>query len=161
MKDLKVSKNFYLWEFVPPDIYKKYGESSVWFVDTGLIFLCQFFRDDLDRPININTYKNYADESGFTDSGFRSYRSKVGGVLSQHRFGRGGDLKVDGLDYEELREYVRKNWVKFKAAGLTTIEKNTESWLHIDKRPTNSDKLFEVSYKKKVKKIHAGHTQNV
>ena len=47
---MKISKNFYLEEKVPESIYKKYGESSIKFLDPRSIILSQKLRDYLDVP---------------------------------------------------------------------------------------------------------------
>jgi len=150
MKDKKLSCNFYLWEFVPPDIYDQYGNSSVWFIDPKIVRVTQFLRDFIGKPIMLNTYKMGSIlNTIYTHSGFRPPYTSVGAQLSQHRFGRAADVKVVGMDAPEVRELIRENWARFKSVGLTTIEKATPTWTHIDIRQTNSDKLFEVNYVRK------------
>jgi hypothetical protein len=151
MKRLKVSKNFYLDEFVPRSIYKKYGFKSIWFLDPRLIDLAQGIRDFLGVPVTIN---NWMTGGRRQYSGYRPPRSSVGAYYSQHKFGRALDIKVklSALDlhsYEGLRDIIRNNYKHFKTLGVTTIEKNTKTWLHLDMRQTNEKELFEVRIPKK------------
>lgn len=56
MKRIKISKNFYLDEFVPRVTYNKWGEKSMWFLDDRLVLLAQFFRDYFSAPMLINNW---------------------------------------------------------------------------------------------------------
>jgi len=47
---MKVSANFYLQEFIDPDTYKRFGASSIWFIDRKIINLAQFIRERLGKP---------------------------------------------------------------------------------------------------------------
>lgn len=150
MKRHKVSNNFYLDEFVPRSIYKRYGEKSIWFLDPRLIQLAQGLRDFLGVPVRIN---NWITGGRRQYSGYRPPRSSVGAYYSQHKFGRALDIqiKLSALDlksYDELREIIRTNYKHFKTLGVTTIEKGTKTWLHLDMRTTGKDELFEVNIPK-------------
>lgn len=94
----------------------------------------------MDKPIFINTWHQ---QGQYKESGYRTPNATTGAKYSQHRFGRAGDLKISGIDYEEFRDVIRKHWADF---GVTTIEENTPSWLHVDIRNTGLDKLLEVPY---------------
>ena len=140
---MKVSKNFELGEFVDPGTWQIRGEKSLELLDNRLISLAQFFHDYFQVAITIN---NWQSGGQYKDSGLRTWLSKTGATYSQHKYGRAADLKLTGLDPEAVRAEIRKNWDKFKAAGLTTIEKDTPTWVHIDVRNTGIDNLLEVPF---------------
>lgn len=151
MRDIKVSKDFYLWEFVPPDIYEKYGENSMWFLDPKIIKAAQFTRDFFKRPIYINTWKlGSVNGHIYKDSGFRTPETVVNNTsmasLSQHVFGRAVDLKITNIPAPEVQEEIKAGWRQFKEAGITAIELGTETWTHLDVRSTNMEPLLEIPY---------------
>lgn len=136
---MKVSKNFHIKEFVPKEIYNKWGANSIWFVDERLIRLVQFLRDEFG-PITING-------GSYNLSGFRPPDSKIGGKLSQHRFGRAVDLKFKDHTVQDVYKAILKNESHWMNKGLTTMENiaATPSWLHIDIRNTGMDKIKIVN----------------
>jgi len=141
---MKVAKNFELQEFVDPVTYMIRGQKSIELIDPRLIKLAQFFHDYFKVPITIN---NWQSGGQYKESGLRTWLSKTGAVYSQHKYGRAADLKLEGLEPEEVRKEIRRMWHEFKAAGLTTIEKDTPNWVHIDVRFTGLETLLEVPYK--------------
>ena len=143
--DGKLTNNFYLFEFVSKPIYEKYGNNSIWFIDERIPTLCQCIRDDLGKRITVNTWK-FSSKKIYSQSGFRERSSTVGSSLSQHRFGRAADIKVDNMSSEEVREYIRSHFESLSLIGLSTIEKDTQGWVHFDMRPIKSHQLFEVPY---------------
>ena len=42
---MRVSKNFIIQEFVTPNIYQRWGNSSIWFVDRRVIDIAQYLKD--------------------------------------------------------------------------------------------------------------------
>jgi hypothetical protein len=138
---MKLTDHFFLQEFVPPEIYSVYGVNSQWFIDRGLVLSVEQLRVDLAKPITIN---NWHTGGSYKNSGFRTPDVTVGGKLSQHRFGRAMDLKIHGMHPEEVRAYLR---IYFEKYGITTIEKDTPTWVHIDKRYTGLNFLLEVNYR--------------
>ena len=141
---MKVSENFSLQEFVPKDVYQQYGNMSIWFVDKRIITISQWLRDKLGKPVKIN---DWVEGGQYKESGFRNFDTGTGAKRSQHKFGRAADIKVAGYEGEELRQIVRDNFPELKLLGLTTIEKNTPTWVHIDCRYTDLSVLLEVNYK--------------
>ena len=141
---MKVSKDFILQEFVDPVTYQIRGEKSIELIDNRLITLTQFFRDYFDVAVTVN---NWHTGGKYKESGLRTWLTKTGAFYSQHKYGRADDLKLKGLDPEEVRQEIRRNWPKFKAAGLTTIEKDTPTWNHISVQFTGLETLHEVPYK--------------
>jgi len=138
---MKVSKNFSLAEFVPPDVLEQYPASGIWFIDQRIINIAQFIRDRYNLPVTIN---NYLTGGNYVNSGFRHPNSQVGAELSQHKQGRAIDIKVDGMFPEEVRQDIIRSWPLYRTVGVTTIETNTPTWTHIDCRYTGLDTLFIV-----------------
>jgi hypothetical protein len=140
MERIKVSKNFYLDEFIDKDTYKRWGEKSIWFIDRDIISIAQFFREHFDVAITING-------SGYNMSGFRPPSTDVGASLSQHRFGRAIDMKFNCMTIEEVYEEVMKNEKRFLLAGVRAVEgiAHTPTWLHVDKRSTDLNNILIVN----------------
>jgi hypothetical protein len=150
---MKVTKDFFLTEFVSKRIWDAFGEKSIWFIDPKIITLAQFVRDTFNKPITINNWwdnidgKNQiaqADERQY--SGFREPKCTIGGELSQHRHGRAIDIKVSGLSPQEIYDYILKNSDVFRAVGLTTLEdiRDTPTWNHLDVRNTGKGEILIV-----------------
>ncbi len=136
---MKVSENFTLSEFIDKDTYRRFGDSSIWFIDRRVILIAQLLRDRLGLPITINGGQ-------YNLSGFRPPQTKVGAKLSQHRFGRAIDVKIMGEPNKGaniLREDIIENFEIYKKVGLTTIEHEdyAPNWCHCDTRWTNQDTL--------------------
>ncbi|KKN68328.1 hypothetical protein LCGC14_0452040 [marine sediment metagenome] len=146
MHDIKYPgcDNIWLWELMPQKVYEQYGAKCIWFIDPKIPPLAQFIRDWFNKPIVLNTWKN----SG--ESEYRGYRPRdceVGAEHSQHRFGRAVDFIIPGKWPQEIIREIQIYYKQFNDVGLTTIEKDTPTWVHIDVRRTlNPTKLFEVPF---------------
>jgi hypothetical protein len=132
---MKVSKNFVIEEFVPPQIVRLYkgGERCLWFVDPRIIECGQLVRDILDSAITIN---NYHVGGPYKERGFRLPNTRTGASYSQHRFGRAIDLSSEKYTPLEIIEAMRANYRKFAEIGICTIENPefTKTWVHLDCR---------------------------
>lgn len=145
---MKVATNFYIWEFVSEQTYNKWGNKSIWFVDKRLVVVTQELRVRIGLPI---TGCNWHDppEGGpvYNWSGYRPPDCEVGADESQHRFGRGIDLKILGEENrgaDILREEIEKNWKSiYRDLGLTRIEsaQKAPNWCHLDLAWTGVDYL--------------------
>lgn len=142
MNDIQLTKNFWLSEFVPEEVYKILGEKALWCIDPKLPEICQFLRDYFGTAIVINNWKS---GGGYQNSGFRTRDYKGKASLSQHYQGRAVDIKVGAVSRTMGRlapkivfEEVKENWDKLKKLGLTAIEKVecTPTWTHLDCRWT-------------------------
>jgi len=142
---MKISENFVIQEFVPKRVYEIFGENSIWLIDPRIVAFCQWLRDYMQKPIIIN---NWHRAGQYDESGYRDPTSDTGAHFSQHRSGRAVDIKVEGHLPETIRQIVRLNYdtliVKF---GISTIEKDTPTWCHVDCRWTGLNELLEVPYK--------------
>ncbi len=139
-----LTKNFIIQEFVTPEIYKIFGENSIWFIDKRIINVAQYLRETLNVPATIN---NWHSGGQYKESCLRNFQTSTGAKYSQHKYGRAADIKFYGLTPEEVRDYIRKNFPVLSTMGLTTIEKDTPTWVHVDCRNTGTNTLFEVPYK--------------
>ena len=138
---MKLSKDFWLAEFVPMGIYERYHDNSIWFIDPKIVAIAQFLRDRLGKAITIN---NYLSGGEFQYSGFRDHGCKIGAINSQHRQGRAIDFRVRDMSPEEVRQDIAGNFKLYRSIGLTTIEEGTRTWTHVDCRQTLSDQLLIV-----------------
>lgn len=142
---IKVSDNFWLWEFFDKETYEDDRLSVVSLIgilDPKIINLSQFIRERYGLPVTINDWKS---GGTYSFSGFRPPNCMTGAQFSQHRFGRACDYKIDGMSSFEFREDIREHFILFKNKGLSTIEKGTTTWTHCDVRETQQNELYEVS----------------
>lgn len=139
----KISSYFYLYEFVPKEIYERWGDKSIWFIDRRIVLLADFIRDRFGKPMTIN---NWHEGGPFSYRGFRQRSCEVGGDLSQHRFGRAIDFSIKDTTVEEIYKDINDNFDMYSKAGLTTIEdiSFTTHWIHADIRITNLETLLIV-----------------
>lgn len=141
-----ISKYFTIQELVPREAFNYLGvDKCIWLIDPRLLTLLDVIREHFNVPVTIN---NWSTDGQYNESGFRLCSTKTGATMSQHKFGRAGDMKFEGLtDYDAIRKEIQANWPKFKEAGLTTIEATTPTWLHVDIRFTGSDDLLIVPFR--------------
>ena len=143
---MALTKNFVVQEFVYPDLFEQYGEKSQWFIDKRIVQACQFLREKLARPIKINDWHS---GGHYKESGLRTFDTSTGAKFSQHKFGGAADLKIDDLGGDEMRQIIKRYWPDLKGL-ISTIEDDTDTWLHIDCRWTlDPDTLFIVPNPKK------------
>lgn len=141
---MKLSKNFHLVEFICPAIYNGWGDRSFIFIDPDLIRIAQELRDYFGKPVTIN---NWADGGQYAESGLREFNTGTGSKMSQHKFGRAIDCKIEGVHPEEARQHILANQDKWIGLGLTAIERDTPSWIHLDTRFTMSNDIVVLPFK--------------
>lgn len=110
MNNIKVSKNFKLYEFQCKD------GSNLVKVDSVLVNKLQQLRDLIGKPIIVN-------------SAYRTpeYNKKVGGSPnSQHVLGKAADIRVNGLTPKQLANYCEK--IEFGGIGIY------KTFVHVDTR---------------------------
>ena len=139
---MKISDHFYLQEFVPESIYSRFGQNSLWFIDPKVISIAGWIRDYFEKPLIINTWHMGGNRQY---SGFRPPATKVGALLSQHRYGRAMDFYITSIPAQEIQLAIKKNFLFLKQLGLTTMEAGTDTWTHLDVRFTNSSDLLLVN----------------
>ncbi len=150
MKRIKVTEDFYLDEFVAPEIYARFGAKSILWLRPEIFNIAQVLRnrfgrvivnnwanngqiganDFLQLPLNIQ--KNY-----FRESGLRIPDTHTGAKYSLHKFGCAADLKFTDTKPEEVRKHILTNQRSYMNLGLRRMEAGTSSWLHVDLGNTN------------------------
>jgi len=126
MNRIKCTANFYQDEFVYPN-----GDFSK--VDSKLVIVAQWLRDNLGKPITIN---NYATGGQYKESGLRDINTTTGAKKSAHKEGKAIDIKVSGMTAKEVYEWCLKHSDELYALGVREIEDSryTPSWTHLGTR---------------------------
>lgn len=140
---MKISTHFSIYEFVPKEIYAKFGDKSLQFIDQRVIDIAEVVRQRFEKPVTIN---NWNMGGNFNNRGFRSPDCAIGAFYSQHKAGRGIDINVQDIEVVDVYNDVIKNFDLYKKVGLTTIEdiSKTPGWTHLDCRKTNQDEILIV-----------------
>ena len=142
-KKMKISTYFRIEEFIPKEIYTRFGDKSIIFIDKRIILLADFIRDRFGKSMTIN---NWHSAGAFNNRGFRVPDCATGGTLSQHKFGRAIDFNISGVMPDEVAKDIMTNFDMYSKAGLTTIEDHTftKGWTHCDIRQTAQTALLIV-----------------
>lgn len=128
--------HFKIYELVPPELISM-PEDYLWeLFDGNLLKVIDRLRDDLNKPITINTWKHGGD---FSLRGFRPKNCKTGATNSPHKKGKGLDFDVEGMSAQEVRDYIVKNQKKYPE--IKRMEKNV-TWVHIDTIPDQRSPLY-------------------
>lgn len=136
-------KHFCIQEFVPPDVYAKWGEKSIMFIDERVLTTADKLREFLG-PMIVNTWHSDKLKKAYglrTESGFRSFTTGTGAAMSQHKFGRAADALFALHTAEEVRAFVRAHKYEFPHIGCIELDVD---WFHFDVRNTVSQRLEEV-----------------
>jgi hypothetical protein len=141
---MKISPHFDIREFVDPVTYAARGVQSIGIIDIRIVNCVELLRVLTGRAVTVN---NYHVGGQYHESGTRHMDTATGVNYSQHKFGRASDVKVEGMTPTAVRAFIKDHWAEFKAAGLTTIEKDTPTWTHMDCRYTGMEFLYEVPYR--------------
>lgn len=138
---MRISPNFDIREFVHPDVWTRFGESSVWFLDRRLFSINQCLRDRFGSLI-INNW-HFGGER--VDSGFNPNRD-IGAEYSQHKFGRATDDQFRDATANEVRQDILKHQCYWLEMGLTTLESGdyAPTWVHLDTRYTGMNEILIV-----------------
>lgn len=149
--------SFDIRELVPPELYNKRGNASVWHINPVLLKLLQFTKEFLsdyygeEVSIIINDWLWGGD---FTESGFRLPDTNLGSELSFHKGGlcSAADVKCRlkesnrWIPADDIRSIIFDHEKEFMAAGLTTLEAKeyAPTWVHMDCRLTGLDHILIV-----------------
>jgi len=123
-------KHFKIYELVDPTTYKNRGQRAWELLDERILIAIDKLREEFGS-ITINDWKW---GGKFKWSGYRSPACKIGAKLSQHRFGRGMDLKFKHFTPQQIRKAMRESPSYFEE--ITCVENKTATWVHIDCRNT-------------------------
>ena len=140
MKRIKLTKNFYLDEFLPRHVYE--SNSLSWAVkmsriDERVVLGCQLLRDRFGALVVNNWYSG-----GLRNwSGLRTLESPFYSQYSAHTDGRAADFVSPTVPAEEIREDIKRNYEHYRQY-ITRIEDfDGMGWVHIDCAYTGIDKL--------------------
>lgn len=119
--------HFQVKELVPKELYDKYGELSLRYMDSRILSCLYYIREVVQKPINVNN-ENYDSRT------LRTTTSPDYKQWSGHSFGRCIDFDVVGMDAASVQRLITKDIItstELKKLGLTGIEKDTSTWTHI------------------------------
>jgi len=139
MKRITLTKNLFLDEYFPKELYLKFETKPhilVGLLDSKLIKADQMLRDHFGS-VTINNWLTGGDRNW---SGIRTSDSSLFSFTSQHAHGRASDKLFTHATAQEVREYIRKNWM---ILGITCIEDNV-TWVHSDVRNCSQNQLLIV-----------------
>lgn len=168
---IQVSKNFFLDEFLPPQLYHNIvGDKTKAFVKLlaederkfyklipneaklrKLINIAQYVRDRYNKAIFINTWGIGGNR---INSGFREKDSEVGAANSAHKSMEAIDFVSPSLKEGAIFYDIIKNQEEFYNVGITEIEEGTfnkatlEGWIHLSIRKTKAKSLTILPYYK-------------
>lgn len=153
--------NFYVHEFVAPEIWNKWGTRSIRYIQASVVKAAQFLRGKAGVGITIN---NYASGGAYKDSGTRtleSYGRMYGGptkgkskylsTYSMHKFCSASDLKIGSLTSHQMAALVDKYEKELMKIGICRIENpdktkgKNRDWLHIDTATTGLEYIVKVN----------------
>lgn len=155
MNRIKVSKYFYLDEFIDPHTYFNTHDNGLSLIDPRLFEIADLLRELKGSPGIINNWwKYYIGKINNTDvktvifnieknnsirkwSGYRSSRCLIGAKNSAHKQGKALDMVGSG---KELFKIVENNAKQFHELGVRRLEdpKITRNWLHLDTLERNT-----------------------
>lgn len=137
---MKLTANIDIRELVPKDVYLKYGDGSVRFIDHRLPAILERIRELCGgKPMTLNDWY-YGGR--FNLRGFRPANCTIGAVKSQHKLGKASDFTIKGMTADQVRDVIRLNSVELMQMGLTRIEIGI-SWVHIDLKETGLSHIYE------------------
>lgn len=137
---MKLTDNISLQELVPKDVYLRYGDGAVRFIDQRLPAILERIRELCGgRAMTLNDWY-YGGR--FNLRGFRPANCTTGAPKSQHKLGKAADFTIKGMTADQVRQVIRNNAVELMQMGLTRIEIGI-SWVHIDLKETGLSKLVE------------------
>lgn len=124
---IKCTANFYQDEFLHP------GETDISKMDTKIILVTQWIREQIGLPVTVN---NYATGGQYKESGLRSQTTKTGAKKSAHKEGKAVDIKVKGMTAKEVWDWCMDRQMELYAMGVREIEhwEDTPTWTHLSTR---------------------------
>ena len=153
--------NFYVYEFVAPEIWEKWGNRSIRYIQASIVIAAQFLREKSGVSITINNYKS---GGSYRDSGTRtleSYQRMYGGkskgqtkylsTYSMHKFCGAIDLKIGKMTSHQMASLVDEYEEELMKIGIRRIENpdktkgRNRDWLHIDTATTGLDYIVRVN----------------
>jgi hypothetical protein len=129
MSRIALTKNLFLDEYIPRELYEKYkGREGVLItlLDRRLVLSDQMLRD-VFGSVTINNWWIGGDRNW---SGLRTPDSPYFSQTSQHTFGRASDKIFTNTNASEVQAYILD---RYRDLNITGMELET-SWVHTDVR---------------------------
>ena len=138
MTRIKISKDFYIDEFVPKSIYDAFGAKARWYINPTTVEIAQFVRDHFGKAVTIN---NWATGGQYQERGYRVPSTTNGAKYSQHKLGNAVDFSIAGMTSKQIYDYIMAHEELFIQVGVTTMEnvEYTKTWNHLDARNTGDE----------------------
>lgn len=149
-----VPKYFAAHEFLPPEIYQKWGDKGLMFMDVRILWTADAIRERFAEKCYINTYNlpnsvQRKIRAGTTqrigkrrDSGLRLFVYNKLSYLTAHKFGRAIDIIVDNISAAEVRQEIKSHPKDPAFRFITRVEKDRGSYNHLDCVFTNLDIIY-------------------
>jgi hypothetical protein len=141
-------RNFVLQELVHPTLYKLYGLMCWWFLDRYYLLTLDQLHDRFGT-MYINTWHWWdagkkIGPARREDSGLRPFDSKTGSKMSDHKFGKAGDVLFAKYTAQQVRDYVLAHPDEFPyiTAIETTMNGKPIGWFHFSTR--NCDSIMQI-----------------
>lgn len=137
MSRIKLARDLFLDEYIPKDLYLKYEKDTsrlTSLLDQRLVVSDQKLRDKFGS-VMIN---DWWDGGNFQWRGLRLPECKEYSFASQHSWGRASDKTFYNASAEDVRIYIKANWIELDISGL----EETVSWVHSDVRWTHGSLLL-------------------
>lgn len=119
-------KYFKVHELVPKALYEKEGDQALTHLNSDLLDLLDWIREQLNTPIIVNNWKCGGD---FQYRGFREATCQVGALNSWHKKGMAVDFHTNKYTPEEIRSWLKKKENEIPVP--IRIEEGV-NWVHID-----------------------------
>jgi len=138
----KVSQNFFDVEFIPEQIYHDSRIDNIWFIDKKTVSIAEYIRTMIDSPVIIN---DWYWKGQYHESGFRLPNTLTGSYLSMHKLKIAIDMKFPDInDLGYVRQFIKDKEEELMQLGMTTVERNTSTWIHVDCRRTGLKSIYYV-----------------
>jgi len=127
-----IPQYFKLWELIPKEFYEKHKRLGVrlWLMfDPKVLWTADQIRKRYGT-MQANTWKRGGVHQF---RGWRPMDCKWGSAISQHKFGRGIDLKPVKVTAQEIRNDIKADPLNEIFQYITCIESKI-SWFHFDTR---------------------------
>lgn len=124
-------KHFKPYEFVPKDMYNKYGNKVMRWVNPKIVNILDYLREKYGKRIIVNNWKW---NGKLQYRCLRPFDCTVGSKMSDHKFGNAVDFNIDGLSADDVWDKIMNECVDdLKVLGLTCVEDKamTPTWTHI------------------------------
>ncbi len=130
-------KQFVVQELVPPEMFKRFIDLSIRYVDPRLLVVLGEIREWLDRPMTINNWHTGGNREW---SGIRTPDSPYYSKYSGHSWGMAFDA-VGDWDAGMVRKAITSG--QLKLSYPVRLESGV-SWLHVDVMAQSPVEVFSV-----------------